>query len=131
MLRFAEVNKTYEITVSVGGQSVKLKLKSLSLGERLEILDVISKTKGLDGFGKCFEAMDRVVLEIDGKTDKPSVVLPKLEHMNDFNDILKGVVKWLSLDEQESKNFSSSSEQPTPGTAGSAVKNAGAEGGDA
>lgn len=137
MLRFAQTSKTYDVTIEVAGQPVALKLRSLALWERLEILDCIfgPKTENTtidptivearERWNIRFETMARVIAEIDGQVEVVDT-LKQLEHIKDINEIALGVVRWLFLEEQDSKNFSSSSEQPTPETAGDVEKTAGA-----
>ena len=126
-LRFVK-DKTYEVTVPVNGEPVRLKLRALTNFERLQILDEVSSIKGVGGFERAFEALGRVIVEIDGLIDSPVTVLKNLEHGKDRDDIFHGVCKWLASDEQESKNYCSSPERLTPDTVGSAATSAGAEG---
>ena len=123
MLRCADALRTYDVQFEVAGTLVKMKMKSLSLEQRSQLLSDIAELETAGTMiPNVFKELDRVIVSIEGYDENPSEVLGMLEHKSDLLTIFTHTVKWLSLDEQMSKNFNSSSEQATQEPAGSAEK---------
>ncbi len=123
MLRVADALRTYDVQFEVAGTPVKMKMKSLSLEERAEL---VLKWEALEKAGTMipdmFTELGQVIVSIEGYDESPAEILAKLEHKSDLRQIYTHVLKWMSLDELMSKNFNSSSEQATQEPAGNAEK---------
>ena len=130
MLRLATGSRSYDVTVKIAGETTKMKFKSLTLVERLELIEVITGAPvTTEGIKKLAEDLDRVILSIEGHEGKPSEVLLQLEHRGDIDDLCTQVYRWLNLSEQEAKNLDSSpvSSDPNRESTGSVEKDAGPE----
>jgi hypothetical protein len=144
MLRFASCDKTYEVTIPVGGQPAVLQLRSLSLLDRIEVMDMLVKPADplppdatvadvmahtRKHWESRFDTLARIVASIEGDGGVVQA-LGRMEHISDIHDIIHGIMPWIFLPEQESKNFCSSPEPVTPEPVGSATTSVRPGGGD-
>lgn len=129
MLRLASPDKTYDLTIKVANQPVKLMVRSMTLMERTDLVSKVGKEpKGTGGLEGLVEMLSKLIVHFDEYPDRTVVdVLGQIEHLGDLQEIAKGVIDWSFLPESESKNLYSSPVQSTPESAGNAVNNAGAE----
>lgn len=127
MLRLAKGSRSYDVTVKVAGETVKMKLKSLTLLKRLEFLEEISSAPlTVEGINKLVIALETVVLSIEGHDGPPSELFKQMEHRKDLDELSAQLARWCHLDEQESKNLDSSPVQSeaAPASSGSVEKDA-------
>lgn len=115
MLRTAISSKSYDVTVTIAGEQTKMKFRSLSLMERLEFMGKVAVgTVTADGLKQLATDLEQLIISIEGYDEKPSEVLCRLEHSKDVDDLLKCIIEWCHLPEQEAKNLDSLPVQSTP-----------------
>lgn len=134
MLRLAKSSTSYDVTVNLAGEPTKMVFRSLTLVERLELIeDIVQIPLTTEGIAKLAKDLGRVVVSIDGYQESPAEVFVRLEHHKDLDDLCTQIVKWCRLPEQEAKNLDSSPglSDPTPESAGSVPKSVGSEDGPA
>ena len=129
MLRLANAHKSYDLTIKVNDQPVKLTVRSMTLMERTDLVNNLTESpEGPGGLKGLMKMLEKIIVRFAEFPDKePAEVINQLEHFRDVNEIAKGVIEWAFLPESESKNLFSSPEQSTPESAGNAETNAGAE----
>jgi hypothetical protein len=130
MLRLAKHGSIYEVSITMAGEPIKMQLRSLSLIERLELVQEIAQAKlSPEGIKALIQSLGKVIASIEGYEESPAEVLELLEHRKDIDELATSIVRWCHLSEQESKNLDSSPERsdPAPGLLGSAEKSVGSE----
>ena len=134
MLRLANSSRSYDVTVTVAGELIRMKLRSTTVSERVALLhDIANSTPSSEGFPEFCKNLARVIDSIEGYPEPPAQVLERLEHQVDLDTIAKAILNWLTLNEQESKNLDSSPARstPAPDSTGSAATTVGVENGPA
>lgn len=130
MLRLAKGSQSYDVSVKIAGETTKMKLKSLTLLQRLEFLEEISSAPlSIEGINQLTKSLERVVLSVEGHDGPPSELFKQMEHRKDLDELAAQLARWCHLDEQESKNLDSSPGQSEAAleSMGSAEKHAGKE----
>lgn len=104
MLRFAKPNAFHEIDV----EGTKVRVRSMSLGERMEILRGTEKLIEVKD-GKLVNAglFAQLIESIDGRTDV-EVAINELETADDLLKLVRAIVNFSTLGETASKNSENS-----------------------
>lgn len=128
MLRTAVSSQSYDVTITIAGETTAMKFRALTLMERLALIDKITSAQiTTPDIQQITADLDDIIISIEGYDEKPSEVLRRLEHKNDLDELLTAVYRWCHLSEQISKNLDSSPEQstPIPESTGSVAKTVG------
>jgi len=121
MLRIVSPDLIHEVDVS----GTTLLFRGITVREKYLLLSEIAKTPDTEDTDALFDdlrdTLSRVIVGM--KDGMPfDELFDKLEDIQDIRSIIKAVVGYCGLKEAEAKNSDSSSGQPTPASAGSAVK---------
>jgi len=121
MLRLSDPKKTHEVEIL----DTIFYLKSLTIAERqtalIKLAEIDFEKKGVDAFAELINLTAPLIEGIQGyENSSPKEVLSKLEFINDLQEIFKQITNFSTLSTTESKNSSSSLEQPTTALRGNA-----------
>jgi hypothetical protein len=101
----------------------------MSIGDKERLLNSILTVGPENGaFGRLLDTITPAIVEIDGYTDSPRVVLEQLTELADLQEVIRAIIAHCQLTPSESKNLLSSSVQRTPESVGNAENHAGADG---
>lgn len=117
------VNK--ERTQPIQACDTTFQLISLAIGEKEQLVYELTNIGPEYGaFSRLLDIITPVISSIEGYDGSVRKTLDKLEDIDQLRTIVQAIIKHCSLTEDESKNSPSSSEQPTPESAGNADQNA-------
>lgn len=121
MLRTVSPNLTHEVDVD----GTVLIFRGITVREKYKLLAEISKPSDTVDTDKLFDGFRDILSSviIGVKDGMPfNEFFDKLEYMEDVKAIIKAIITYCGLSEDERKNSDSSSGQPTPASAGNAEK---------
>ena len=120
-LRLVNKQRTHTITVC----GTEFKIISMTIGEKEKLVYDIQNVGSDNGaFDRLLDVITPVITQIAGYDSPVRTILGQLEDIAQLREIIQAIITHCSLTESESKNLPSSSEQPTPASAGNVVKNA-------
>jgi hypothetical protein len=115
-LRLVNKNRTHAVVAC----DTNINIISMSIGEKSELLDgLLNLGDPKNAFDRLLSLLGDAIVSIDGfEGQKPVEVLRKLEDFEQLRAVMKAIIAHCSLNLTEAKNSPSSSEQPTPESAG-------------
>ena len=120
MLRIADGIKAYPIKIL----DTIFYVRSMSVLERkIMLTDMIKLDGSVESFKSLLDMLSSVIIKIDGY-ENVSATLLKMEFMADITTIVKAVVDYSTLSEDDAKNFVSSPERPITDSVRDAETNA-------
>jgi len=118
------INKERTRVVTVCGD-VKIHIMGLSALQKEDLLvDIMGKEQKPGSWRNLSELIASVITKIEGFDEPPMDLLGTLDY-GQLKEIIDAVVDHCGMTTDERGNSNSSPEQPTPGSAGNAEKNAG------
>lgn len=117
-LRLVNKERTYPVNVD----GTIFHIISLSVGEKEDLCNSIRNVGPEDGaFDRLLDIITPILVSIDGyEGETVRNVLSRLEFIEDCRVLVQAIIEHCSLSGDERKNSLSSSEQPTPVSAGNA-----------
>ncbi len=102
---------------------------SMSIGEKEQLVYKLQNLGSEDGaWERLLGIITPAIVRIEGFESRTvEDVLGELEDLEQLREIIQAIIAHCTLTSSERKNLLSSSEQPTPDSAGNAENNAGAE----
>lgn len=118
-LRLVNKERTHAIQVC----DTTFHVISMSIGDKERLLAKIQGITTSEGsFDELLAILAPAIARIDGFDEEPLAILKQIEEVDDLREIIRAIVWHCDLAPSEIKNSRSSSAQPTPESAGNAVK---------